>query len=135
MGLFDFFKKDKKQPDWASKLPPEMVELVKLQVKSNPQACSLDEIPQGFGEFGLEPTNPIPVYGVPGNEFYLSSLVLKDGSSFRWRRIGSIQVDNIHSPIDKYEIFNLKGISLGYLYISPYHWKTSEKCPRDFKFK
>lgn len=135
MGLFDFFKKNNKQPDWVSKLPKEMVDLLLREIKSNPQACSLDEIPQGFGEFGLEVTNPIPVYGVPSNEIYLSRLVLRDNSVIRWRRVGSMEVPNIIKPIDKYEIFSQNGDTFGFIYISPYHWKISNKYPNEFKFK
>ena len=89
MGLFDFFKKKDKQPDWVSNLPKEMAELLLSEIKSNPQACSLDEIPQGIGKFGIEASNPIPIYGVPSNEIYLSSINLKDNSGIRWRRVGS----------------------------------------------
>lgn len=135
MGLFDFFKKQDKQPDWVSKLPKEMAELLLNEIKSNPQACSLDEIPQGIGKFGLEASNPVPIYGVPSNEIYLSSIILKDNSEIRWRRVGSIEVSNIVKPIDKYEIFNLKGDTICFLYLSPYHWKISRKCPEGFKLK
>jgi len=75
MGLFDFFKKEEeKQPEWLSMIPKEMANMFLSEIENNPQACKLDEIPQGTGNFGLDKTNPVPVYGVPENEKYLSEL-------------------------------------------------------------
>jgi hypothetical protein len=133
MGLFSIFKKEPKQPDWISLIPKEMVEMMLSEIKRNPQACSQDEIPQGVGKFGLVDTNPIPVYGVPSNEIYLSRLKRSNGDNIRWRRIGSHEVNNITKPIDKYEIFDLKGNTIGYIFLNPYHWKISEKAPEGFK--
>jgi hypothetical protein len=104
-----------------------------MMIKNNPQACKMDEIPQGFGDFGLERTNPIPTYGVPENEIYLSNLRLTNGERIRWRRVGSFEIETINSPIDEYEIFSLNGDTISFLYISPYHLSTSRKAPRGFK--
>lgn len=133
MGLFSFLNKEKKENDWTSILPKEYVALLLGEIKKNPQACREDEILQGFGKFGLEPSNPIPVYGVPSNETYLNSLRTLTGERLRWRRIGSLQVENIVSPIDKYEIFNSAGDTICFIYISPYHWRNSKKAPEGFK--
>lgn len=132
MGLFSFLKKETKQPDWVSGLPKEFADMLLSEIKGNPQACSLDEIPQGFGNFGLSETNPVPVYGVPSNEIYLSRLRRKNGETFRWRRIKSKEVHNITKPIDEYELFDVKGNTIGHLYICPYHWKISNKAPEGF---
>jgi hypothetical protein len=134
MGLFDFFKKKDKNPDWVSQMPIELAKLFLVEIKSNPQACSFDEIPQGIGKFGLEASNPIPVYGVASNNIYFTRLALKDNSGIRWRRVGSMKVSNIDKLIDEYEIFNLNGDTICFLYLSPYHWKISDKCPEGFKF-
>lgn len=133
MGLFDLFKNDNQDPIWLSTLPKDMINLVLSEIRSNSQACKQNEISQGFGDYGLKKTNPIPVFGVPENENYLSKLRLLNGEKIRWRRIGSLFADNIEKPIDEYEIFNLKGDTLSLLYISPYHWKTSQKAPSGFK--
>jgi len=135
MGIFDFLKGKKQKPNWISKLPKEFAEWNLGEIKSNPQACSLDEIPQGIGKFGHELTNPIPVYGLPSNEVYLRSLLLRDGSTIRWRRVGSMGANNITKSIDQYEIFDMKGDTICFLHISPYHWKVSDKAPSGFKFK
>ncbi len=133
MGLFDFKKKEEKEPDWLSMMPKEMANMLLAEIRNNPQACKLDEIPQGTGKFGWDKTNPIPVYGVPENEKYLSKLRLSNGDRIRWRRIKSLAISSINNPIDEYEIFNMKGDTIGILYISPYHLKTSSKAPEGFK--
>ena len=133
MGLFDIFKKEDKEPEWVSNMPKEIISMFLKEIKSNPQACNQDEIPQGIGQFGFDKTNPIPVYGLPMNEQYLTSLRTMNGERIRWRRIRSLEISHINKPIDEYEIFNLKGDTMTLLYISPYHLKTSKKAPEGFK--
>jgi hypothetical protein len=134
MGLFNIFKKQNPQKDsWVSTMPKEVVDRLLKEIKSNPQACNLDKIPQGFGLFGLEKTNPIPIYGLPENEDYLHSLRTLKGSLVGFRRNGCIEVGNIVKPFDEYEIYNSTGDTIAKLYLSPYHWKTSKKSPRGFK--
>ena len=135
MGIFDLFKIKKSVPEWVSQFPAEYVEIILNQIKINPQSCNLDEIPQGTGKFGLELTNPIPINGIPSNEEYLKKLILNNGSKIRWRREGSLRISNISMPIDKYEIFDLEGNTVCFLFLSPYHLKTSEKIPEGFRFK
>lgn len=138
MGFFDFFKPKKVEPpqeDWTTMFPKEIVDGLLDEIKSNPQACRTDEISQGIGEFGLEKTNPIPVYGIPSNESYLQSLRTSNGEVLRYRRTGSIEVDNINKRVDEYEIFNFQGETIAFIYISPYHWTTSKKSPIGFYFK
>lgn len=110
-----------------------LLQIFKLLINKNPQACETNEIPQGFGEFGLSVTNPIPVNSILENDYYLSSLRLADGSKIRWKRVGSTYTNNINSCIYIYEIFSNKGVPITYLYISSYHLKTSEKAPKGFK--
>ena len=56
---------------------------------------SEDVMPEGYGEFGLDITNPIPIHGVPQNEVYLRKLRLSNGSKISWKRIGSCNAPNI----------------------------------------
>ncbi len=138
MGFFDFFKSKKPEPpkeDWTTIFPKEMVDGLLNEIKGNPQACKTDEIPQGIGEFGLEKTNPIPTYGIPENEIYLQSLRTLNGEVLRYRRTGSIEVENINKRVDEYEIFNFQGETIAFIYISPYHWTTSKKSPVGFYVK
>ncbi|MBK9320158.1 MAG: hypothetical protein IPM91_16070 [Bacteroidetes bacterium] len=109
-----------------------MVDLLLNEIKSNHQACRVDEIPQGIGEFGLEKTNPIPTYGIPENETYLRSLRTLNGEVLRYRRTGSIEVENINKRVDEYEIFNFQGETIAFIYLSPYHWTTSKNLQSGF---
>jgi hypothetical protein len=133
MGIFNFFEKEQREPEWISLMPEEYTTLFLSEIKGNPQANTLDEIKQGIGKYGFDKTNPIPVYGIPENEKYLSRLRTMRGEKLRWRRIRSLEVSNINKAIDEYEIFNLLGDTITLLYISPYHLKTSNKAPDGFK--
>jgi hypothetical protein len=96
------------------------------------EGCNTDEIPWGKGNFGYEPTNPIPTAGTYANEVYLDRLRSLNGEIVQWERTGSCSAPNIEKPIDEYEIFNSSGQIITKLYISPYHRKTSEKAPDGF---
>ena len=96
------------------------------------KGSSEDMMPEGYGEFGLDITNPIPIHGIPENEKYLSMLRLKDGSEIFWIRLGSCKSDNISSIIDEYLIFDSEGDKVCHLYLCPYNRKTSRKAPKGF---
>lgn len=135
MGWFNLFKPkefEHEEKDWTSLLPKELVDGFLSKIKSNPQATSSPTIPNTKGEFGLEKTNPIPTYGIPNNETYLLSLRTANGKALRYRRNGSLEVENIYEPVDEYEVYNYEGDVIAYLYLSPYHWKTSTKAPVGF---
>lgn len=135
MGFLDFFKFKKNKvvnPDWITSMPKEMVDSFLSRIGDNPQATRKDIISEGIGEFGLEKTNPIPTFGIPEKENYLRSLRTSNGEQLRYRRTGSIEVENIKHPVDEYEIFNYQGETIAFLYISAYHWRTSQKSPIGF---
>ncbi|OCG61011.1 hypothetical protein [Gilliamella sp. Nev3-1] len=117
----------------CNKLSNHLSDLFNKLINNNPQACETNEIAQGFGEFGLSITNPIPVNSIQGIEDYLSHLRLDNGTKISWKRIGSTGADNISNIIDIYEIMTYKGETITDLYISPYHLKTSNKAPKGFK--
>lgn len=94
-----------------------------------------DVMPEGYGEFGLDITNPIPIHGVPDNERYLKKLRLANGSDIKWRRIGSCRAQNIEQIIDNYEIQDMAGNKVCNLYLCPYNRKTSNKSPKGFIFE
>jgi hypothetical protein len=122
-----------KELDWVSMMPKEFAQLIVQQIKSNPQATITDEIYGTVGEFGLEPSNPVPVYGVPSNEVYLGRLRTLDSMPIKWDRVGSMQHESINEPIDNYNVFDSKGNKIANIYISPYHLHTSLKAPKGFK--
>mgnify|MGYP005870141117 CR=1 FL=1 len=105
------------------------------EIKTNPQACCLDEIPEGKGRFGLDQSNPVPVFGIPSNEVYLKRLSIRGGGSIQWRRVHSIQDSIIEKSIDEYEIFDGNGDAITFIYISPYHLKISNKAPEGFEIR
>jgi hypothetical protein len=90
-----------------------------------------DIIPEGFGEFGYDVTNPIPVNTVFGNTAYLGKLRTLDGVKIRYERLGSTRAENINYPIDIYNIFRGEE-KIATLYISPYNKKNSGIAPKGF---
>ncbi len=109
-----------------------LLEILKMGFGRSNEGVDADVIPMGFGEFGLEVTNPIPVRGIISNEVYLSRLRLPDGSAVTWKRIGSFEVKNIEKQIDGYRVYGKDGQELATLYLSPYNRRISGKSPKGF---
>jgi hypothetical protein len=126
-------------------------------ISENPLATKLDIIPEGTGEFGIEKSNPIPIYGIDNIENYFSKLRYIDESG-KWlpvtyqrtnendqSKLGTIKpnveglsystsAENIGENIDVYNIYTFDGkLKLAMLFIHCYHWKTSNSAPRGFK--
>ena len=116
MGLFDIFKKKKEKTlyDEFMEIPgmKAQKEIFNFMSEMNKDGCITDEIPEGFGEFGLEPTNPIPVNTIQGSILYLGGLRAMDNTRVNNQRLGSLGVENIQKPIDKYMITNENGDEL-----------------------
>lgn len=110
----------------------EYGELFLGSIMENPQATDQDEIPGAVGRFGYDPSNPIPIHGVPNSKFYLNKLRQSDGQPINFQREGSTSHESINFPIDQYLIFGPDEEELGRIYISPYHKKCSEKAPDGF---
>jgi len=98
----------------------------------NPCGTDKDEMPEGYGEFGLEITNPIPVRSIPDGYFYLNRLKTVEGMDVSYERIGAMQASNIQHTIDGYNLF-VKGKKIAVVFICPYNICTSKKAPRGFK--
>ena len=99
---------------------------------SNPSGTIDDEMPEGYGEFGLEITNPIPVSSIPDSYVYLNRLRTQNGSKITYNRIGGMNAPNIKYIIDAYKIsVNEKQVAT--FYICAYNRKTSFKAPKGFK--
>lgn len=94
--------------------------------------CDTDELPNGYGEFGYEITNPIPAKTILGSTSYLARLRTNDGTKVAYERLGSAESEVSPNPIDIYEIKDSQGKRLAVLYISPYQKKISEKAPKGF---
>ena len=96
----------------------------------NAGGCTTDEMPNGFGEFGLVPTNPIPTNTIQGSILYLGGLRAPDGTSVNNKRLGPTGANNIEKPIDEYLITHENGSELATIYISPYQAVNSKKAPK-----
>jgi hypothetical protein len=129
-------------------------------IGENSLSSSENEIQDGFGEFGLVKTNPIPIYGIDNIDNYMSQLryetISKEGTSvflpIQYQRtienddsvigskmpkneglVGSTFAPNIGNNIDVYNIYTFEGSKkLAKLYIYCYHWKTSILAPKGF---
>ena len=129
MGLLDFFGTKKKEGQEDGEL---LKALIQYQVESRKDGVDTDDIPKGYGPYGLCKTNPVPTRGIPGSNEYLSRLRTQDGRSIESSRIGSTTAEDVTSgAIDMYSI-NSGGVDLGTIYLCPYHKKNSAKAPEGF---
>lgn len=113
----------------------EIIEAFYRSIGNNIDGATTDVIPNAYGEYGFDVTNPIPTRGVPSNEAYLKSLSLLSNESFHWERIGSFTAPNIKNPIDGYKIIADSGEYLCTIYISPYQSVISKTAPKGFYIK
>jgi len=110
----------------------ELQEMYKLMHNLNKGGTDQDTIPNGYGEFGYDLTNPIPVNTILGNTAYLAKLRTLDDIKVTYKRIGSFQSPVSDKQVDGYEIY-ANDEKIAVLYIDPYNKKNSNKAPRNFK--
>ncbi|MDR2839800.1 MAG: hypothetical protein LBV75_00825 [Paludibacter sp.] len=127
-SLNDFYAYLLSKNDRANILD-KLTEFSKL---TNPDGTDQEEMPEGYGEFGIEITNPIPVRSIPDSYFYLRKLKTTNGESITFDRIGSRRAPNIANVIDAYRI-SVNGKQIATIYICPYNKATSKKAPKGFK--
>ena len=129
MGLFDFLRSKKKDEQETAEL---LKALIQYQLDSSKDGVDTDDIPEGYGPYGLCKTNPIPTHGIFGSNEYLSQLRTKDGRTIESSRIGSTGAPDVTSgSIDMYRISS-EGVDLGTVYLCPYHKRNSIKAPEGF---
>lgn len=137
MGLFDFFKKKKQKSLYDEMMDirgmQEQKAIFEQMAKMNQGGCTEDQMPEGIGEFGLVPTNPIPTNTIQGSILYLGGLRAKDGTRVNNERLGSTTVENIKKPIDIYKIIHQNGTQIATIYISPYQAVNSKNAPKGFE--
>ena len=169
MGIFDFFKsksQEQKRKEQFEQIRSKttihehksiMHEMIILSPHDN--SCK-DTHPNGIGKFGLEKTNPIPVYGIDNVAAYMDKLrykytseksgnttynpiIFKRTSDSDESPIGSKKTDeelpssgteasNIEGTIDVYNIYSIGNQKLAKIYINSYSLKTSNKIPEGF---
>jgi hypothetical protein len=86
-----------------------------------------DELPNGRGEFGWDPANPIPCNTVLGSTVYLSRLRTLDGAKVVYTRVGSVASEVSPHPVDAYEISHPEGLELATIFISAYQKRNSNR--------
>lgn len=138
MGLFDFLKprKQKSVLETVSENPlfQEQKALFDAMNKvCSATGCDGDELPNGYGEFGLTPTNPIPTNTIMGSKTYLSELLTADGKKVHSKRRCSMRSEVTETPIDVYDLSSPDGTPRGAIYISPWEQKNSSRAPRGFR--
>lgn len=114
----------------GNQLPKEFEEEIARLRRLWMAGTLLDTLTNGYGEFGLTSTNPVPTICVRGSDRYLASL-LWDGAPIESSRVGSTTSDVTDGNIDIYNIC-LRGRELGTIYICPYHKKDCKKAPRGY---
>ncbi len=134
MNIEQLLDNKENRPSWFDYWDLSEVKEHLEQILNNSQATHLDNITEGLGDFGFDKSNPIPVYGIPEGKVYLDKLEFENGDTLSYSRIGSCRSSNINCIIDAYSIKNQDGEEKAVLYISPYHLKTSSKCPEGFRF-
>lgn len=99
---------------------------------------SCDALPGASGEFGLSPTNPIPVNGPTGEVLYLSRLRTDPGLKALWSVAQPVMFHRLRSEdgptgaVDAYEVLSLDRRVRQTLYLSLYHPRKSRHAPRGF---
>jgi hypothetical protein len=91
-----------------------------------------DELPHAFGEFGFDPSNPIPARTAFGIHSYVQRLTNRHGARFNGDRRGSTASPVCKQLVDCYEISCTAGNVVATLYFSPYHRRNSNRAPAGF---
>lgn len=89
-----------------------------------------DTIQDGYGEFGLVNTNPVPTISVRGSNRYLANLRF-GGQPVEANRMGSTSSDATPGSVDIYAL-TCAGRKVGTVFICPYHKRNSRKAPKGF---
>lgn len=89
-----------------------------------------DTIEDGYGEFGLAHTNPVPTISVRGSNRYLANLRF-GGHPVEANRMGSTSSDATPGSVDMYAL-TCAGRKVGTVFICPYHKRNSRKAPKGF---
>ena len=126
MDLFGFFGRRKKQKVGVDPF-------MQHQMMSRIDSVDADQIPGGYGPFGLCATNPVPTHSVAGSSAYLENLRTGDGRPIRGRRTGSTSAKDVtNGMIDIYQI-TTDDQMVATIYLCPYHRRNSAKAPDGFR--
>lgn len=169
MGLFDFLKPKSEEQRMKEQFDKVREEIIVRETKSlmhefiilsDHDESGLDINPNGFGEFGLDKTNPIPINGLDNLEAYFDKLryqyvsqkqgnttynpvyflrttendgyQIGDAKPEHELPASGVNVDNIKGTVDVYNIYSISNRLLAKVYINSYSLKTSNKVPNGF---
>jgi hypothetical protein len=135
MGIFNFFKKNKKTAAIDSSSNDFMLKMEEMINKiKEAEGTDNDELPNHKGEFGFSKDNPILLTSVAESRKYLNNLIyIKPGASqYTWQRTGSMQNSIVKSPIDEYHLLDTDLNIVKTIYIWPYNRVNSKKVPEGF---
>lgn len=93
---------------------------------------TLDQIPEGIGDFGMSADNPVPKVCINGSNVYLSKLRFK-GRPVESKRLGSTSSKVTKDNVDIYKL-SQNDLDIATIYICPYHRKDSKVAPIAFSF-
>lgn len=91
------------------------------------EGSAVDKLPNGFGAFGFEVENPIPVNGPIGELAYLSRLETMQGEHLLFHRIGAVKT------IDAFEAVTYSGGEWFIFFLDAYHPRRSRSAPAGFQ--
>lgn len=135
MGIFNFFKKNKKEPSEETGSTDFMARMEAMVQKiKEEEGTDNDELPNHVGEFGYSKDNPILLTSVSESRKYLNRLIyIKPGSSqYTWERTGSMKSNIVSAPIDEYNLLDTNSNIIKTIYIWPYNRINSKKVPDGF---
>ena len=133
LNIFKSENKPKSLMDELNAMPKfkKQKDIFDIMKSMNKEGTDQDTIPGGYGEFGYEITNPIPVNTIFGNTSYLGKLRTLDDIKVTYERIGCFSSPVSANPIDGYIIY-VNGEKITTLFIDPYNKKNSQKVPKNF---
>ena len=170
MALFDIFKRKSQQEKneikfnklrELSKIKEKRSIMHEMIISSEHDNSNLDQNPDGFGEFGLDKTNPIPVNGIDNIPAYIDKLryeytsvsgsgtktynpvtfqrtidsdetIIGSSKPLNEPIAASTSSPNIKGHIDVYNLYSFGGNKLAKIYINCYSLITSNKVPNGF---
>lgn len=132
MGIFNFFKKNKKDSSLETDFMARMDAMI--QKIKDEEGTDNDELPNHKGEFGYSKDNPILLTSVSESRKYLEKLIyIKPGASqYTWERTGSMKSSIVSAPIDEYNLLDTDSNIVKTIYIWPYNRVNSKKVPEGF---
>ena len=138
--LLSFWKRGSKKKQHAVEainsveLQNEAVQRTGFGVRKYEEGGTIDQLPNAEGEFGREPSNPIPVNASYGEVTYLSRLRVKEtGQPVAFHRLGSFGSNHVcDNPVDGFEVVSLDGSFRDKLYFDMYHDGQSSKAPEGY---